>query len=154
MDCLYTFIGTLEHALFQNELCQLFYPPSPEAPVHSSSSWLSIILLVLHWTVSPYFSCTGELWSGPNTMDMSHQCWVQQKDHLPGSKELPNAAPDLFVARGHCLLMASLATGKLPVFQHGDPHHGVPWSCSPLVQNLHLLFLKFMGILSSFLQCE
>lgn len=51
--------------------------------------------MALHWTLSksPCFPCTEEPSTEPSISGMSHQCWVEGKDHVPwhADSTLPKA---------------------------------------------------------------
>lgn len=70
-------------------------PHMTNDPSPSSSLWLFSILT----PVSPCPSCTGEPSIGPSTPDVSHQCEVEGKNHLPllAGNTFPNAAQDVNV---------------------------------------------------------
>lgn len=137
IDCLYTLIGTL----FQNKQCLLFnYLLQKLQCIHhlrdpSPSSWFFTEQQV-HTSLA--LGCSQYSRYVPPVLSRG--------EGSPPWAQFLNAASDLFVEGDTVCSWPPWPPG-LPVFQHGDPQHEVPWGCSLLVQNLHLLLLKFMGFL-------
>jgi len=123
-------VGTTEKALALSFL------------LHPSGIYLSspfIIFVPLHWICSsPWLSCTGKPRTGPTTLDVLHQCWAEEKDHLPwpAGDAFPNAAQD---AVGHLRCKGSWRTCS-------PPGHSGPVGPQPVPVHFPLLnFMKFLS---------